>query len=122
MSILVRNKGNNNIYYLVSASYSFYKDPRPTLFGVDHEEGEIKMAAVCNKNGDIEWFPTEELKVIEIDGVKVSDLFDNPEFNVIMEDMGDKCPACGAVVSTDAAICSSCGLTLIVDEDHRLPY
>jgi len=118
MAILVRNKSNNTLYFLVGTGFSFYKDSRPGAFGGNlfphEEEGEFRMAAVCNEAGDIEWFPTDELKVIEIDGVKLSDLYTKEELQSLTEETRDYCPACGAVVSNDAKTCGSCGLTLIV--------
>lgn len=78
MSTLVKNNKSGRYYYLIGTSYSFYKDTVPSFFGgnlfPNEDEGEFKIAAVCNENGEIEWFPADELKVIEVDGVKVSEL------------------------------------------------
>jgi hypothetical protein len=78
MATLVKNNNNGKFYYLVGTSYCFYKDSVPSFFGgnlfPNEEEGEFKIAAVCNEHGEIEWFPAEEIRVIEVDGIKVSGL------------------------------------------------
>lgn len=78
MATLVKNNTNGKYYYLLGTSYSFYKDTVPSFFGgnlfPNEDEGEAKIGAVCNEQGEIEWFPTEELKVVEVDGIKVSEL------------------------------------------------
>jgi predicted RNA-binding Zn-ribbon protein involved in translation (DUF1610 family) len=122
MSVIVRNTRNGSMYILLGTSFSYYKDSRPGIFGgnlIPHEEeGEFKMAAVCNSQGDIEWFPTDDLKVIEIDGAQISS-----QLEKITEDYNKNrriyyCPACGSNVYEDDEICTSCGITLIVDEDN----
>jgi hypothetical protein len=78
MATLVKNIKSGKCYYLLGASYSFYKDTVPSFFGgnlfPNEEEGEFKIAAVCNELGEIEWFLTEEIIVVEVDGIKVSEL------------------------------------------------
>ena len=78
MSTLVKNNNTGKHYYLIGTSYSFYKDTVPSFWGgnlfPNEDEGEFKIAAVCNEDGDIEWFCADDLKVIEVDGVKVSEL------------------------------------------------
>jgi hypothetical protein len=126
MAILVRNKGNNNLYYLIGTGYSYYKDSRPSYIGGNllpyTEEGESSLAAVCNMQGDIEWFPTDELRVIEIDGVKVGELHSSADLERMKEETMSSCPACNAIVSVDAKVCKSCGLTLIVEEEDMEDY
>lgn len=78
MATLVKNNESGKYYYLIGTSYSFYKDTVPSFFGgnlfPNEEEGEFKIAAVCNENGEIEWFSTDNLKVVEVDGINVSEL------------------------------------------------
>lgn len=122
LTITVRNIKDNNFYILLGTSYSFYKDSRSSFWGGDllpHlEQGEFKMAAVCNSNGDIEWFPAEQLKVVDIDGIGVSNILEIPSKQFVEDMPKEYCPACGAVVYENDKVCGACGLTLIVDEDN----
>ena len=122
MAITVRNIKNDKFYVFLGASYSFYKDTRASVLGGDlfphMEQGEFKMVSVCNSQGDIEWFPAEELKVVDVDGVKVSEVLQKSPEKYVEETAIEECPACGARVYEDDRICGSCGLTLIIDEDN----
>jgi hypothetical protein len=40
----------------------------------NEEEGTLPMAAVCDTSGNIVWLNSDSLQVIEIDGVKISDI------------------------------------------------
>lgn len=78
MATLIKNEKNGRYYFLIGTSYSFYKDTSPSFLGgnlfPNEDEGEFKLAAVCDEQGEIKWFPTDEIKVIEVDGVKVHEL------------------------------------------------
>ncbi len=122
MAVIVKNIKNNNLYVLLGTGFSYYKDSRPGAFGgnlIPHmEEGEFKMAAVCDKNGHIHWFETEALKVIKVDGIEVSSLFKDAEEEYFENKTTIYCPACGASVYEDDKMCGSCGITLIVDDEY----
>jgi hypothetical protein len=124
MAITVRSIKSSNIYILLGTSFSYFKDSRPGIFGgnlIPHEEeGEFKMAAVCDSQGNIEWLPTDELKVIEVDGIKISSQFEKITEEYNKDKRLDYCPACGSIMYEDAKICKSCGITLIID-DEDLP-
>lgn len=125
MPILVKNIKNDNLYFLLGTSFSVYKDTKPSMLGgylfPNEDEGEFRVASVCNSDGVIEWFYADELRVIEIDGVKVSELDNKKECPTVEDEIIDKCPACGEIIKEDDKVCSSCGLNLIVDENN-LPY
>lgn len=78
MATLVKNNKSGKYYYLLGTSYSFYKDTTPSFFGgnlfPNEDEGEFKLAAVSDPNGEIMWFSTNELTVIEVDGKRVIEL------------------------------------------------
>jgi hypothetical protein len=126
MPILVKNVKNNNFYFLLGTSYSAYKDSLPSFLGgalfPNVSEGEFRVAAVCNPEGNIEWFYADELRIIEIDGIKVSELYNNnAEIPILADEIPTQCPGCGEPIATDDKICKSCGLNLIVEENN-LPY
>ena len=76
--IIVRDKNTCRKYILLGTGYGAYKAVSPSFFGgkfLPHEEeGILQTVAVCNKSGDIIWYKSSELQVVEIDGIKVSDI------------------------------------------------
>ncbi|MDD4761015.1 MAG: hypothetical protein PHU66_09440 [Bacteroidaceae bacterium] len=78
MAIIVKHKKNNEVYVLVGASYSHFKDSRPGFLGgslVPHkEEGVSQMAAIANENGEIFCCPINDIKVLMINGENIKNL------------------------------------------------
>jgi hypothetical protein len=138
MAILVLHKQTGIRYVLIGTGYGAYSSSNSSLFGGDlfpnEEHGEIQLAALSDSNGCIIWLPTEELQVMEIDGVAVGKLLTassgspgekawklpsdpSPIESVhANEAETEPCPACGQRVLEDVRECPSCGLTLINDE------
>ncbi|MBS4021335.1 MAG: hypothetical protein KGZ79_02780 [Dethiobacter sp.] len=79
MATIVEHEGTGKRYVLVGTGFGAFKASRPSFFGgnlFSHEdEGQIPIAAVCDKKGIIRWFLTDELKVIAIDGESVESIF-----------------------------------------------
>ena len=78
MSVIVRVRNTQKNYILLGTGYGAYKAVTPSFLGgnlfPNEEEGTIPMAAVCDNNGDIIWVKSDSLQVIEIDGVKISEI------------------------------------------------
>ncbi|NBG89482.1 hypothetical protein [Isachenkonia alkalipeptolytica] len=78
MATIVLHKETGKFYALVGTGYSFFKDSRPSFFGgaiAPHkEEGETKCAAISDEEGTISWVQTSEIKVVEIDEMKIEDI------------------------------------------------
>jgi len=103
-------------YVLIGTGYGAYKSARSSLFGGDlfptEEEGEIPTAAVSDQSGNIHWFLTEKLRVVEIDGVKPNNILVNytdldlrsDSVDVPAGDM-ERCPACNHLVAADVTVC-----------------
>ncbi len=113
MAIVVKNKENNRKYILLGTGFGAYKAVRPSFFGGNllphEEEGTITIVAVCNYKGDIIWIESDKLQVIEVDGIKISEL------DIYNEDKNNeelRCPACGSKVNKKQIYCSACGLRL----------
>lgn len=106
MAIIVEHQTTGIQYLLVGTGYSHYK------------EGTDQMVAVCDAKGKLYWLSSDEVCVLSIQGVPVSDLLpDHQENTMALE----KCPACGYPVSATTRVCPSCELTLIYEEeDHVL--
>ncbi|MGD9676910.1 MAG: hypothetical protein AB7V16_00900 [Vulcanibacillus sp.] len=118
MVTVVIHTESNKRYILVGTGYGTYVKTDPsTPFGflLPYEEtGEIPVAALCDSDGLISWFPTNELRVIQADGMNIADIFSKIEdidYKPILK--VEKCPACNHSVTINDKICPSCGITLI---------
>jgi len=127
MAVIVRNEKNNQVYVLVGTSYSFYKDSRPSFLGgvlfPHEEEGLFNLVAVTDESGKIDWFPADEIKVIEVEGRSIKDILDNfkSQHNNLHESKAetselDICPGCGFKLKKEDEECPSCGLNFVVEE------
>lgn len=78
MATIVKHLPSNKHYVLIGAGFGAYKSSRPTVFIANHvpklDEGEITMAAVCDEIGKIKWVNSEEIEIIEVDGVSPNKL------------------------------------------------
>ena len=126
MAAIVRHEPTGRNFVLLGTGYGAYRSTMPGLLGgalfPDVQEGEIPLAAVCDARGAIHWLLTEELTVLEIDGVPVERYRDRLEPSALRQgDAGETaeeeaCPACGAPTGAADRECPSCGLTLILEE------
>lgn len=80
MAIIVSFKEGNagEKFILIGGGYGAYKATRPSYLGGNlfpHEdEGNIEMAAITNKDGDIFWVYSNTLKVVEVDGKRIDEI------------------------------------------------
>lgn len=121
MATIVKHKSTGHKYILIGTGYGMYQsDGASSLFFSSLQQGTFPMAAVTDGRGDILWIQTDELRVLEVDGMKVSELTSLlKEVRSAKGQIKEKpeiCPACGAPVLSTDRICPSCGLTLIDDE------
>lgn len=130
MAVKVLHKPTGQAYVLIGTGFGTYKSSTPSFLGCDLfpkiDQGDIAVAAVCDRRGQIVWLPTDELQVLEVDGIRIGGYFldglnDAAEPNSIEAEPeqaeDDTCPACGFQVSPRDIACPSCGLTL-VDSDE----
>ncbi len=131
VATIVWHKPGRRKYLFLGPGFGAYKAQRASLLGGDwfpHEEsGEITMAAVCDENGMIRWFPSDELQVLEVDGKPVSRWFETsyaPDAPLPQDEddarrsqagAAEPCPACLTLVRAEERECPSCGLTLIME-------
>lgn len=89
MATIVVHKDTGKYYALVGTGYSFFKDSRPSFLGgalfPHEEEGELMCAAISDEQGEISWVQTNELEVIEIDGVRIGEIL-KPYHNSLQPD------------------------------------
>ena len=73
MAIIVEHKEFKQKYILIGTGFGVYKTSRPAVFIANRipkeDSEEITMVAVCNKDGEIEWFNSEELIIRKIDEI-----------------------------------------------------
>lgn len=127
MTVIVKHLRTQQYFALIGTGHGAYKAARPSLFGgnlIPHEdEGEIPMAAVSNNLGDIQWFYTKDLKVMEIDGVRIDEIlvpFEEETADEVADFSLISCPACNNDLSAEDKECPSCGLVFpdITDEEE----
>lgn len=137
MATIVVHKRSGTRYVLIGTGYGAYKSQLPGVFGGSvfprEETGEIPLAAVSDKAGNIRWMLTDELVVAKVDGhpphvwlereADEGDLPSPPSRGQIAggEDQAlsyELCPGCEHRVVSDAKECPSCGLVLITSVDE----
>lgn len=121
MATIIIHKESGKHYALIGTGYSYYKDSLPSFFGgvlrPNEEEGESMSAAISDEHGVISWVQTSEIKVVEINGVKIGEIlkpFSGNDLSDIQCDdpEKEKCPACDRIVSVFDKECPTCGLRL----------
>lgn len=78
MSVIVKHKETKVKYVMIGTGYGTMREDKKSFFG-DHlvqqdDERLSAMAAVCDYKGNIFWYDTDDLRIIEVDGEKVEDL------------------------------------------------
>ncbi len=122
--VIVKHVSTGKHFILLGASYSYFKDSRPSFLGGDlfpHEEqGEFHMTAVSDGKGDIYWFSSNELVVVKVDGCSPKTILEEFQGEERidgneMEEIEERCPACGEKVRSTDKECPGCGLVLIIE-------
>ena len=76
MATIVKHKDTGEKYVLLGTGFGAFKATRPGIFFGNllpqEESGELTMVAVCDRDGRIGWIHSEELTVVEIDGMAPS--------------------------------------------------
>ena len=78
MATIVRHISSGQRYILLGTGFGAYKATRPSLFfgnwAPAEETGQVTTVAVCNAQGQIGWIHSDELEVVEVDGVAPGEL------------------------------------------------
>lgn len=77
MATIVEHKETGKRYIVMGTGFGVYKSARNNAFfqwAVMEEEDNYHLVAVCDRKGNIKWFYSEDLVVVEVDGGKPSDL------------------------------------------------
>lgn len=122
MATIVLHKESGKKYILLGTSYSVYKDSQPSFMGgalfPHEEEGLFRMAALCDRSGEVQWISTDDIRVVEVDGRNLDELLETDIYTAksssrTYEERYDICPGCGTTVAINDRECPSCGLKLI---------
>jgi len=72
MPIVVERVEDGSVYILLGTGFGMYKSVKPHFFFGnlvgDESSGQMAMVAVCDLNGRIGWFQSEQLRVLRVDG------------------------------------------------------
>jgi hypothetical protein len=127
MATIVQHKPTGLRYVLIGTGLGGAKAISPGFLGgnlfVRDKGQEIPAAAVCDAQGNITWFYTKELQVLEVDGVRIGDYFlkGQAAYSVRPGNASpihdEICPACQFRVSAITRECPACGITLMSDEN-----
>lgn len=71
MAIFVEHKKTGRLFVLISGGFGIYKS-----FGTLEEQGTRLKICVCDRQGDLGWFNSDEIRVINVDGLDVKELKD----------------------------------------------
>lgn len=78
MSVVVIHKDTQEKFVMIGTGYGIMKEENDKYFGqyLLHQDDQkmMHMAAVCDYEGNISWYDTDRLKVVEIDGNKIEAL------------------------------------------------
>jgi hypothetical protein len=77
MTTIVRDVETGKVYILIGTSYTHCNDSGPSFLSGDlftRDERDFCLAALSDERGVMRWLPTEQLKVIEVNGVKVDEV------------------------------------------------
>lgn len=78
MAIIVEHQADNKRYIYLGASYSYYKEITPSLFGgnlfPNEEEGEFNAVLVSDGQGKLIWLSATEVTLVSIDGKSPEEL------------------------------------------------
>lgn len=78
MAIIVEHKELKMKYILIGTGFGIYKTSKPAGFIANRipkeDLGEMTMVAVCNEQGKIRWFNSEELIVKKVDEISPGDI------------------------------------------------
>lgn len=127
MAVVVCHLKNKKNYILLGMSYAYYKDTTPGFFGTmgmlfpNEEKGEFRVAALSDEKGEIFWAYTTDLRVISVDEFSPMEVIKKCSGTAYDKENSsqDVCPACGEKVESGEKECTSCGLTLFMEQSSE---
>ena len=76
--IIVEHKASKHHFILIGTGYGHAQSCKPSfLFGAllpDHSEDTHLMVCVCDRKGRLGWCPSEDVRLISVDGIDVNNV------------------------------------------------
>lgn len=133
MATIVKNKRTDKKYILLGTGLGVFKAIRPSFLGgnlIPHEEeGRVTEVAVCDYKGNIIWISSDDIQVLEVDGVSISDIsiFEcDREAEIVARETEQlekiqnyklNCPVCGRETESTEKYCYGCGFNFLENEE-----
>ena len=73
MLVFVEHIETEEVFILLGTGLGIYRSEDRQKFSEKVKEGVHKMLAVCDKSGEIHWYPSSKLTVVTVDSKKVED-------------------------------------------------
>lgn len=75
--VKVKLKSNDKEYAMLGTGYGMFRAQGPTGWTgfPKTNEGSEKVVAICSSDGEILWAKSEDVYVVSIDGVAISEVF-----------------------------------------------
>lgn len=82
MAIFVEHKESGGLYVLISGGFGVYQSAANGTFDIMqlYEQGTHLKVCVCDRNGNLGWFNSEDVRVINVNGIDIKELKDLDEF------------------------------------------
>jgi hypothetical protein len=112
--IIVKHMDTNKRYILLGTGYGLAESARPSMiFGdfIPTEKSSChQMLCVCDAMGAVAWLPSKDVKVVEVDGVKVEE---HPSISTFDDSLQQdklsepvECANCGRMIYS--SVCPYC--------------
>ena len=83
MAIFVEHKKTGGLFVLISGGFGIYQSAaNSNISGLMkmYEEGIRLKVCVCDQRGNLGWFNSDEIRVINVDGIDIKELDDLASF------------------------------------------
>ena len=82
MATFVEHKESGGLYVLISGGFGVYQSAANGTFDQMqlYEQGTRLKVCVCDQNGDLGWFNSDAIRVINVDGIDIKELKDLARF------------------------------------------
>ena len=75
MSVIIEHIETARRYFLLGAGFGMFRSSRTGFWGGNLNPSEVSgqksLVAVCDARGEIGWFESSEVKVVEVDGASL---------------------------------------------------
>ncbi|TNE82070.1 MAG: hypothetical protein EP332_01975 [Bacteroidetes bacterium] len=97
---------------LIGSGFGAWAAERPSLWwgNLDphKENGFLETVAISDRSGNIQWIKSQDVRVIEIDGIPISQMDISNEISIPV--FKTQCSRCKKALTTGNTTCSNCGL------------